>query len=63
MIGVLKGSTWWSVVYVSGLVIACAPLGARVLADGPRPHARVVAAWTALLVALLVVAFVVGRLG
>jgi hypothetical protein len=63
MIGVLKGSTWWSVVYVSGLVIACAPLGVRVLRDGPRPRARVVAAWTALVGALLVLSFLVGRLG
>jgi hypothetical protein len=63
MIGVLKGSTWWSAVYVGGLVIACAPLGVDVLRDGPPPRARVVVAWTALVVALLVLAFVVGRLG
>jgi hypothetical protein len=63
MIGVLKGSTWWSMVYVGGLVIACAPLGVRVLTDGPRPRARTVVAWTALVAALLVLAFVVGRLG
>lgn len=63
MIGVLKGSTWWSVVYIGGLALAFVPLGVQVLRDGRRPTARAVVAWMALVVGLIALAFVVGRLG
>ncbi|BEL05525.1 hypothetical protein Q0Z83_037160 [Actinoplanes sichuanensis] len=59
MIGVLKGSTWASVVQVAGLTVAFVPLGVRLLRDAGRPSLRSV-----LLVVLFAAGSVVlGRLG
>lgn len=63
MLGVLKGSTATSVVCVSGMALALAPLGVRVLRDGPTPRARVVAACAVGVPAAMGLAYVLGRLG
>ncbi|MCM3627506.1 hypothetical protein M3194_09015 [Paenibacillus glycanilyticus] len=39
-LGVLKGTTTFSILAVAGLCIAWIPLGIKVLRDGPRPAAR-----------------------
>jgi hypothetical protein len=56
MIGVLKGSTWASVVQVTGLAVAFVPLGVTVLRGAARPRWRTV-------VLAVVVSVVLGRLG
>jgi hypothetical protein len=56
MIGVLKGSTWASVVQVTGLAVAFVPLGVTVLRGPARPRWRTV-------VLAVVVSVVLGRLG
>ena len=63
MLGVLKGSTWTSVVCLSGLAIALVPLGVRVLLDEPRPRPAAVAAWACGVPALIGLAYAFGRLG
>jgi hypothetical protein len=59
MIGVLKGSTWASVVQVTGLAVAFVPLGVTVLRGAARPRWRTVG----LVVLAVVVSVVLGRLG
>jgi hypothetical protein len=63
MIGVLKGSSWVSVAALVGLAIAFVPLGFRLLAEGPRPRPLVAAAWAVFVPALIVLAYVLGRMG
>jgi hypothetical protein len=59
MIGVLKGSTWASVVEVGGLVVALVPLGVGVLRDAGRPSWRA----AALVAAFAAGSIVLGQLG
>ena len=63
MLGVLKGSTWTSVICLGGLAAALVPLGVRVLLDGPRPRPAAVAAWAVGVPALIGLAYAFGRLG
>ncbi len=63
MIGVLKGSSWVSVAALVGLAIAFVPLGFQLLAEGPRPRPLVAAAWAVFVPALIVLAYVLGRMG
>jgi hypothetical protein len=63
MMGVLKGSTWTSVACLTGLAVAFVPLGTRILLDGPRPRAQVVAAWAIGVPILMALAYAFGRLG
>jgi hypothetical protein len=42
MIGVLKGSSVMSIVYVTGLCVAFVPLGVKVLLEGPIAKPRVI---------------------
>jgi hypothetical protein len=63
MVGVLKGSTWTSVVEVAGLVVAFVPLGVSFLRTADRPSSRTL--WRAAPLLLLVIAgsIVLGQLG
>lgn len=63
MIGVLKGSTWASVVQVAGLAVAFVPLGVTMLRGATRPSRRTVARTAPPLVLFLVASIVLGRLG
>ncbi len=63
MLGVLKGSSWVSVACLVGLAIAFVPLGIHVLADGPRPRPLVAAAWAVFVPVLIILSFVLGRMG
>ncbi|MFG1925146.1 hypothetical protein [Cryptosporangium sp. NPDC048952] len=59
MIGVLKGSTWASVVEVAGLVVAFVPLGVGMLRGAGRPAWRSVG----LVGGFIVASVVLGQLG
>lgn len=63
MLGVLKGSSWTSVVATGGLCVALVPLGIEVLRDGPRPPRRSIAGWTLVVLAVVAVFVLVGQLG
>jgi hypothetical protein len=63
MIGVLKGSSWASVVEVTGLAVALVPLGARMLGQAPRPARRALLRTTSLVLIFVCASVVVGRLG
>jgi hypothetical protein len=63
MIGVLKGSSWASVVQVAGLAVAFVPLGAAFLRDAERPPRRTLVRTIPLLLLFLVGSVVLGRLG
>ncbi|HCT79092.1 MAG TPA: hypothetical protein DGG94_20405 [Micromonosporaceae bacterium] len=58
-LGVLKGTTWFSVLAAAGLCIALVPLGIRTLREGPRPSWKTVAIVTLTAVAM----FILGRFG
>jgi hypothetical protein len=63
MIGVLKGSTWASVIEVTGLVVAFVPLGVRFVSNAPRPSPSALS-WTAPLLLLFVAGSIaLGQLG
>lgn len=64
MIGVLKGTTLYSVVAAAGLCIALVPLGFRVLKkDGSMPGFRAVAHWILGLTLLIVLLYFFGQAG
>ncbi|HET7102966.1 MAG TPA: hypothetical protein VFI20_02665 [Terracidiphilus sp.] len=63
MMGVLKGSSWTSVVATSGLCIALVPLGVKLLRASPSPRLKAVLGWVALMMALIALLFVLGQLG
>lgn len=63
MLGVLKGSTWFSVLQIAGLCVALVPLGVTVIRDGPWPGPRRVGAAVVVVVAIAVVSFVLGQAG
>ncbi|PRX22749.1 hypothetical protein [Actinoplanes italicus] len=63
MIGVLKGSTWASVVQVAGLAVALVPLGVAILREAARPSRRAVLRTVPLLVLAVAGSVVLGRLG
>ena len=63
MSGVLKGSTWVSLVATGGLCIAFCPLGIEFLLAEPRPTVRTALGWAVLIAGLVGTLFLVGRLG
>jgi hypothetical protein len=63
MIGVLKGSTWVSVVEVAGLAVAFLPLGVRFLREAGRPRRRTFLATVAAVAVLVPASVVLGQLG
>lgn len=63
MIGVLKGSSWVSVMATAGLCIALVPLGVKVLKDGPTPGYKAVVGWLLVIIALVAILYFTGQLG
>ena len=63
MIGVLKGSSFSSVIAMSGLCIALVPLGITVLRMEPKPGWRQFVDWFAFIALLAAVMFYIGQLG
>jgi hypothetical protein len=63
MIGVLKGSSIVSAIATGGLCVALAPLGIKVLLEGPMPRSRAVLGWSFLIIGLLVILFFLGQAG
>ncbi|KOS67809.1 hypothetical protein AEA09_04055 [Lysinibacillus contaminans] len=62
-LGVLKGTTVFSIIATLGLCIAVIPLGIKILKSGPQPSVRKIIAWVVFVPILVVVFFVFGRLG
>src|SRR5215510_1213055 len=63
MIGVLKGSSLVSVIAISGLCVALAPLGVKVLREGPTPSYRTIFGWSVLIIGLVIALFFFGQAG
>jgi hypothetical protein len=63
MLGVLKGSSWVSVVAVSGLCLALVPAGVETLREAPRPAPGRAAAWISLVVVVAALFYILGGLG
>lgn len=63
MMGVLKGSSWVSVMTASGLCIALIPLGFKLLTEKPTPHFSTFLIRFLLMIGLAVFLFFFGRLG
>ncbi|CAM3127634.1 hypothetical protein PALU110988_03460 [Paenibacillus lupini] len=62
-LGVLKGTTMFSIIGAAGLCIALVPLGVKVLRDGPRPSPRHVLQSLILTVVLGAVFYFLGQAG
>jgi hypothetical protein len=62
-LGVLKGTTMFSIIAVAGLCIALVPLGVKVLRDGPKPAPRNVFLTVVLTVILGAVFYFFGQAG
>lgn len=62
-LGVLKGTTPFSIVAVAGLCIALIPLGIKVLRNGPRPSGRTVLHWLLIVAVGGVLFYYVGQQG
>lgn len=63
MMGVLKGSSFTSVMAVSGLCVALVPLGIAAMRTQPRPPFRTAIAWVAGVTGLIGALFYLGQLG
>ena len=63
MMGILKGSSWTSVVAASGLCISLLPLGFKVLTEKPTPSLSAFLIRFLLMIGLTVFLFFFGRLG
>ena len=63
MLGVLKGSTWYSVLQIAGLCVALVPLGVQVLRDGPRPTRRAALTTAGAVLVFTAVAYFLGQAG
>lgn len=62
-IGVLKGTTWISLVAIAGLAVAFVPLGWRTLRAAPRPGRRTALTTLGLVGGLAAASIVFGQLG
>jgi len=63
MLGVLKGSTWFSALQIAGLCVALVPLGISVLRNGPRPSAGLTGAVLLAIVTVTVISYLLGQAG
>ncbi|KAA5546563.1 hypothetical protein F0145_10895 [Adhaeribacter rhizoryzae] len=63
MLGVLKGSSWVSVIATAGLCIALVPLGIKVLQSGPIPNLKAVIGWLLIVLTVVVVFYFLGQAG
>jgi hypothetical protein len=62
-LGVLKGTTALSIVATLGLAVALAPLGVRVLREGPAPRPWILFGWSAGVVAAIAAMAILGTVG
>ncbi|WP_233516752.1 hypothetical protein [Paenibacillus curdlanolyticus] len=62
-LGVLKGTTIFSIIAVAGLCLALVPLGVKVLQDGPRPTSRNAVLVIVLSIILSAVFYFIGQAG
>ncbi|MEC0206681.1 hypothetical protein P4H39_29160 [Paenibacillus lautus] len=60
-LGVLKGTSWDTLVAVGGLCVALTPLGLKILRDGPTPNISTTVKWLILIVILGGIFFFVGQ--
>jgi len=63
MLGILKGSSWLSVVCAICLCVALVPSGIEVLTTSPRPTAKAFLQWTFFSAGLIALLFLLGSLG
>lgn len=63
MLGVLKGSSWVSVVVTAGLCMALVPLGVEVLKDGPAPSYKAAASWSLMMIVVVAIFYFLGQEG
>ncbi len=63
MLGVLKGSSWTSVVAVLGLVVAMVPFGVRCIRESPAMGVRGILKWLSIMLATLCVLYFLGQQG
>lgn len=63
MMGVLKGSSWVSVIAAAGLCVALVPLGIKVLRDGPIPAYKTIITRTILIIAVIAALYFLGQQG
>lgn len=62
-LGVLKGTTPFSIIATIGLCVALIPLGVKVLKDGSKPSRRKVIVWSILMIVIIILLFIIGELG
>lgn len=63
MLGVLKGSSWVSVIATAGLCAAFVPFGVSVLKSGPKPGVKAIARWVLIVLAVIVLLYFFGQAG
>lgn len=63
MLGVLKGSSWVSVVATFGLCIALVPLGVKILKQGPAPSYKTVISWSLTVIVVITILYFLGQAG
>lgn len=63
MLGVLKGSSWVSVIATAGLCAAFLPFGISVLKSGPTPRFKAIARWTLIVLAITALLYFFGQAG
>ncbi|WP_203832926.1 hypothetical protein, partial [Actinoplanes lobatus] len=63
MVGVLKGSTWASVVQVAGITVAFVPLGVTFLRGAGRPSRHAVMRTAPLILLFVAGSIILGQLG
>jgi hypothetical protein len=63
MIGVLKGSSAMSIIYIAGLCVAFVPLGIKVLLEGPIAKPRVILLYSIGSLLLLALMYFLGQAG
>jgi len=62
-LGVLKGTTNFSIIALLGLCISLVPLGMKVLNDGPKPSLKKVFGSLILMIVLLLFLYIIGEKG
>jgi len=63
MSGVLKGTSFFSIIAATGLCIALVPLGFEMLKDGPKPGFKAVVSWALIIIALITLLYFLGQAG
>jgi hypothetical protein len=63
MMGILKGSSWVSVMATASLCIAFVPLGIKVLTDGPATGYKATVQWSLIMIAVVCLLYFLGQAG